>query len=82
MGAQFNAILPDLIMKLLSLFLAVVLTAFGQTTNFQEEALRYFIDLLKLDTSNPPGNETRVARYLKSVCDREGIPGELLVGRS
>src|SRR5262249_16809955 len=34
--------------------------------------------LLKLDTSNPPGQETRVARYLKGVCDREGIPGELL----
>jgi len=44
----------------------------------QDEALRYYTDLLRLDSSNPPGNETRVARYLKEVCDREGIPNELL----
>ena len=44
----------------------------------EERALQYFVALLKLDTSNPPGNETRAARYLKSVCDKEGIPAELL----
>ena len=56
--------------------MVLALGAGGQTV--QEEALRHFTALVKLDTSNPPGNETRVARYLKEVCDREGIPGELL----
>jgi acetylornithine deacetylase/succinyl-diaminopimelate desuccinylase-like protein len=41
-------------------------------------AARYLPDLIRLDTTNPPGNESRVARYLKQVADREGIPAELL----
>src|ERR1043165_7936528 len=41
-------------------------------------AQRYLIDLIRLDTTNPPGNETRVAHYLKKVADEEGIPAELL----
>jgi acetylornithine deacetylase/succinyl-diaminopimelate desuccinylase-like protein len=41
-------------------------------------AARYLPELIRLDTTNPPGNETRVARYLKQVADREGIPAELL----
>ena len=43
-----------------------------------DRAERYFVDLLKLDTTNPPGNESRVARYLKRVADENGIPAELL----
>jgi acetylornithine deacetylase/succinyl-diaminopimelate desuccinylase-like protein len=35
-------------------------------------------DLIRLDTSNPPGNETRVAEYLKQVADSYGISAELL----
>ncbi len=41
-------------------------------------AAGYLRDLIRLDTSNPPGNETRVANYLKGVADREGIPAELV----
>src|SRR5437763_448796 len=41
-------------------------------------AARYLPEMIRLDTTNPPGNETRVARYLKQVADREGIPAELL----
>jgi len=52
----------------------------GQAAPIQQRALEYFLDLLKIDTSNPPGHETRVAQYLKGVCDREGIPNELLGG--
>src|SRR6185369_3284008 len=39
---------------------------------------QYLIDLIRLDTSNPPGNESRVATYLKQVADMNGIPAELL----
>ncbi len=42
------------------------------------EALRHFIALLRIDTTNPPGNETRAADYLQAVLEREGIPVKLL----
>lgn len=41
-------------------------------------AARYLPELIRLDSTNPPGNETRVAQYLKQVADHEGIPAELL----
>jgi len=41
-------------------------------------ARQYLVDLIRLDTTNPSGNETVVARYLKGVMDREGIACELL----
>ncbi|HEV2132289.1 MAG TPA: M20/M25/M40 family metallo-hydrolase [Longimicrobiaceae bacterium] len=43
----------------------------------QEETIRHFQALLRLDTSNPPGNETRAAEYLKEVLEREGIPVQI-----
>jgi acetylornithine deacetylase/succinyl-diaminopimelate desuccinylase-like protein len=39
---------------------------------------QYLTDLVRLDTSNPPGNESKVATYLKQVADASGIPAELL----
>jgi len=45
-----------------------------------DRARQYLVDLVKIDTSNPPGNETRVAEYLKEVADGHGIPGEILGG--
>src|SRR5258706_2028131 len=43
---------------------------------------QYLIDLVRLDTSNPPGNESKVAEYLKQVADSHGISAELLGGDS
>jgi hypothetical protein len=43
-----------------------------------DRAQQYLIDLIRLDSTNPPGNESRVANYLKKVADAEGIPNELL----
>ena len=42
------------------------------------ETLRHFTALLRIDTSNPPGNETEAANYLAAVLRREGIPVKLL----
>ncbi|HYM11718.1 MAG TPA: M20/M25/M40 family metallo-hydrolase [Bryobacterales bacterium] len=63
---------------LLLALLGLAPAAFAQSGQIEQEALQYFTALLRIDSSNPPGHETRVAEYLKSVCDREGIPGELL----
>jgi len=42
------------------------------------EAVEHLAALVKLDTSNPPGNEIRAAEYIKKVLDREGIASEIL----
>ncbi len=56
--------------------------AFGgdDSRTLSERAQQYLVDLIKLNTSNPPGGETRVAEYLKQVADANGIPCELLGG--
>ncbi|HEX4445876.1 MAG TPA: M20/M25/M40 family metallo-hydrolase [Polyangiaceae bacterium] len=38
-----------------------------------DEALLHFKELLRIDTTNPPGNERAAADYLARVLDREGI---------
>src|SRR5690242_1155812 len=43
-----------------------------------DRARRYLVDLVRIDTTNPPGNESRVSRYLKKIADEEGISCELL----
>lgn len=35
-------------------------------------------DLIRIDSSNPPGNETAVALYLKKLFDDAGVPGEII----
>lgn len=39
----------------------------------EAETLRHFQAILRIDSSDPPGNEAPVVEYLKSVLDREGI---------
>jgi acetylornithine deacetylase/succinyl-diaminopimelate desuccinylase-like protein len=42
-----------------------------------EETLAILQGLVRIDTTNPPGNETKAAEYLKSILDKEGIPAEI-----
>jgi acetylornithine deacetylase/succinyl-diaminopimelate desuccinylase-like protein len=62
------------------LFLLLVSVCAAQPNGIGERAQRYLVDLIRLDTTNPPGNETRVANYLKKVADAEGIACELVGG--
>jgi acetylornithine deacetylase/succinyl-diaminopimelate desuccinylase-like protein len=43
----------------------------------QREALELFIQYLKVDTTNPPGNETRAAQFFANICKREGIEHQI-----
>ena len=48
--------------------------AFAQTPTIdwnqqKAEILRHYRALVQLDTSNPPGNETRVVEYLKGEIE-------------
>lgn len=38
------------------------------------ETLEHFRSLVQIDTSNPPGNESKAVEYLKKVLEAEGIP--------
>jgi acetylornithine deacetylase/succinyl-diaminopimelate desuccinylase-like protein len=42
-----------------------------------KEVFNDFTSLIKIDSSNPPGNETQVAKYLQSLLEKEGIPSIL-----
>src|SRR5262245_27791722 len=61
--------------------LSIFTTTSAQTPNrepdwkkLEPETLQHFQSLLRLDTTNPPGNETRVVTYLSRVLTAEGIP--------
>jgi acetylornithine deacetylase/succinyl-diaminopimelate desuccinylase-like protein len=41
------------------------------------ETLQHFQSLVRMDTSDPPGNERAAAEYLHRVLQQEGIPVEL-----
>jgi len=62
---------------LLLTLLATILVQGQDQTRIKEETMRHFQAILRLDTSNPPGNEKLVVDYLKSVLDREGIETKL-----
>jgi acetylornithine deacetylase/succinyl-diaminopimelate desuccinylase-like protein len=39
----------------------------------ERESMQHFQEVLRFDTSDPPGNERPAAEYLKQVLEREGI---------
>lgn len=43
----------------------------------RDEVFRILTGFVRVDTSNPPGNETKGAEYLKSILDRDGIASEI-----
>ncbi len=59
------------------LLAAAWLPAAAQTPDWNKtnaEILRHYQALVRLDTTDPPGNETRAVEYLRGVLEREGIP--------
>jgi acetylornithine deacetylase/succinyl-diaminopimelate desuccinylase-like protein len=45
-------------------------------TALEAETLRHFSELVRFDTSDPPGNEKPAADYLRMVLEKEGIAVE------
>jgi acetylornithine deacetylase/succinyl-diaminopimelate desuccinylase-like protein len=55
------------------------------TTALGQEAFSWLVDLIKINTTNPPGNEEAAAKYIAGVLQKEGISSEILpmtAGRS
>ena len=58
----------------------IALLSLPASAQLEADARRFLVDLVKLDTSNPAGNETKVAEYLAKVAKDNGIEAELLGG--
>jgi acetylornithine deacetylase/succinyl-diaminopimelate desuccinylase-like protein len=48
------------------------------TVSLRDEAAGLLQELIRLETVNPPGNETRVAEHLRAYLDQNGVDCELL----
>ena len=66
-------------------FLALLITPLAANAQrpidwnaLQRETTQILADYLRLDTSNPPGNELRGALFLKRILEREGIEARIL----
>src|SRR5580704_2704034 len=63
------------------LLLSALLCAQAQEIDWkklQAETREHFSAMVRINSSNPPGNETVVAKYIQSVLQREGIPSKLV----
>jgi acetylornithine deacetylase/succinyl-diaminopimelate desuccinylase-like protein len=50
----------------------------GDTSAVAKEAQGWLVDLIKINTTNPPGNEQATAKYIAGVLEKDGITPELL----
>jgi acetylornithine deacetylase/succinyl-diaminopimelate desuccinylase-like protein len=46
--------------------------------NLEEEAVALLSRYIQIDTTNPPGNEIKAARFFKEIFDREGIESKII----
>jgi acetylornithine deacetylase/succinyl-diaminopimelate desuccinylase-like protein len=46
-------------------------------SQIQQDALGWLQGLLRIDTTNPPGNELVAAKYIAAILTKEGIPSEI-----
>lgn len=47
-------------------------------SSYAAESQRVLSDYLRINTSNPPGNELEAARFLKAILESEGIEAQIL----
>src|SRR5689334_10886989 len=76
---QLNDTMCRVRAKAVALLFCCFPVAFGQgEPPLRERVTKYLTDLVRIDTTNPPGHETAVAQYLKRIADAHGIPAELV----
>jgi acetylornithine deacetylase/succinyl-diaminopimelate desuccinylase-like protein len=50
----------------------------GDTSALAREAQDWLVNLVKINTTNPPGNELEAAKYIAGILTKEGITPEIL----
>jgi acetylornithine deacetylase/succinyl-diaminopimelate desuccinylase-like protein len=66
---------------MVSIVVAMAFAAAAQQPDFaaaKAEATKMLQELVRIDTSNPPGNEIKAAEYIKGVLVKEGIACEIV----
>jgi acetylornithine deacetylase/succinyl-diaminopimelate desuccinylase-like protein len=63
--------------------LLVILCGFVRAQTFDwpkvnDELLRHYQALIRIDTTDPPGNETKAVEYIQKVLEAEGIPATIV----
>lgn len=71
------------LVRFLAVFLPLALAAAAAEPSIDwskvsAEALRHFQAVVRIDSTNPPGNETKVTAYLRGVLEKEGIAYKIL----
>ena len=63
-------------MMLRSLTIALLLTVAASVSaqSIEDEAFEWLREYIKIDTINPPGNETRAVEFFARILEAEGIP--------
>jgi len=62
-------------LKRLALFTALFSLALSaHAQSIEDEALVWLQDFIRVDTINPPGNETRAVEFIANILEAEGIP--------
>jgi acetylornithine deacetylase/succinyl-diaminopimelate desuccinylase-like protein len=49
----------------------------GSPTKLESDAVVWLQDLIRINTTNPPGNELEAAKYIAAILTREGITPEI-----
>ncbi|MBZ5541001.1 MAG: M20/M25/M40 family metallo-hydrolase [Acidobacteriia bacterium] len=52
--------------------------AAAESSALANEAAKWLADLIRMNTTNPPGNEQAAAKYIAGILEKEGITPELL----
>src|SRR5215831_12808395 len=68
------------LLSVLAAVTAVPASGAEDNRSLSDRTRQYLSEMVRIDTSNPPGNETQLAQYLKQTVESFGISGELLGG--
>jgi acetylornithine deacetylase/succinyl-diaminopimelate desuccinylase-like protein len=52
--------------------------AHPEMTQLTDDAQKWLTDLVRINTTNPPGNEMEAAKYVAAVLQKENIPAEVI----
>jgi len=50
----------------------------GDTSGLAREAMVWLMQLIQINTTNPPGNEQAAAKYIAGILEKDGITPELI----
>ena len=60
--------------RLITLIAALMCSPLVYAQAIEDEALQWLQDFIRIDTINPPGNESRAVDFIAAILEKEGIP--------